>query len=162
MKNIKVSKHIYILLFNIERYWKWINSRSRGLCWWVKSVKGEFITSQHGQRTAARVQRLQNISDPNSLTEEFRFADLFHDSWCWMMQCVLGCVRMSKGLVPAFICEVKQCEHRVFVFAPALLPDGRVHSRGCGGLPALSAVKHSSAALFEGPACRQRNQAEVF
>lgn len=82
---------------------------------------------------------------------------------CWMMRPstprVLECVRMSKGIVSAFICEVKQCEHRAFVFPPALLPDGRVHGRDCGGLPALLPVKHSSVTLFEGPACRQRNQA---
>lgn len=63
-------------------------------------------------------------------------------------------------------CPQASCQHSFvtfngvnIAFAPALLPDRRAHDGDCGGLPALLAVKRSSATLFERPACRRRNQA---
>lgn len=116
------------------------------------SVKGEFITSPHGQRTAARGQRLQNISEPNSLTEEFHFADLLDDAAehaaCFWS--VSGCQKASRQ--HSFV-KLNSVNTEPLSFHQ------RVHSRDCGGLPAPLAVKHSSVTLFEGPACRQRNQA---
>lgn len=122
-------------------------------------MKGEFITSQNGQRTAARVQRLQNISDPTFLTEEFHFADLLHGNCCGMMrprmQCVLESVGMSEGIASALILKLNSVN-----IEPLSLHQLSYWMDKCTVVIAEASLR--SATLFEGPVCRQHNQAEVF